>query len=268
MKSKEDLYKEIINDLKKTGFVSEMHAMNNLISQNWRTTGSRGYFDLDESKTCEIDLYAYHTLTHKDEHNTIAAQSFFNIVAEVKKTDKPWIFFRGNHYNNWRLKEGWNTLVFSNGLSDKLSHKALTDVLLTSGLGYNSGWLAHNIHEAFKDPAQPSRWYSALIKACKAGEDVLKANSSEGHTHPYFFLVKPVVIVDGELISAYINEEGSIKLEQVDTAMMDFDFSTANYKGRRYAIDVVSLSFLPNYIKFCEKRHGKIFNELKLLKKV
>jgi len=263
-KSQDKFLKAIVKDLEKTGFASEMRAMKAFISQSWRTSGNRSYFDLDENKTREIDFSAYNTLTeYHPQTKEIIGQSFFQVVAEVKKTDKPWIIFRENPHNAWKLQEGWSSLICCAGLSDKRDRKILTDILLTSGWGYHVGWFGYGVHEAFKPPQQPSRWYEALVKVCKSGEDILKANSFKKHSYPYFFFVKPLVVVDGELISVYLDEKANIKAEQINAAMIDFDFSTTNYKESRYTIDIVSLNYLPNYIEFCELRHKKIFDELK-----
>jgi len=269
MKSESEVKKELINDLKKTGFVSEMLAMKTFVARKWRTSGSRGYFDLDENKTCEIDLYAYHTLLeYKSGTKDVSAHSFFSIVAEVKKTQRPWIIFRENPQNNWRLQEGWSGLIYLDGVSQSKSTKPLTDVLLTSGWGYNLGWFGYGIHEAFKFPEQGSQWYKALVKSCKAGEDVLKANSGGTHSYPYLFFVKPAIILDGELMSAHLDENANIEIETIKAAMVDFDFSTQNYNKNnktRYAVDVISLKYLDQYLEFSEERHRKIFNELNIL---
>lgn len=65
-------------------------------------------------------------------------------------------------------------------------------------------------------------------------------------------------------MSAYLDDSAEIKLEEINVAMINFSYSTTNYKRNDYAVDVVALNFLPTYIKFCEKRHEKIFSELKL----
>lgn len=188
IKPKETMHKEVINDLKKTGFASEMQAMKAFISQNWKTSGNRCYFDLDENKTCEIDLYAYHVLMEKSGED-ITTQSFFNVIAEVKKTDKPWVVFRENSQRNWRLQEGWTSVIYCDGLSDSRDQANLTQILLSSGLGIELGWFGYGIHEAFKSPDKSSSWYQALVKASKAAEDVLKANSKiEKNIHIYFLL--------------------------------------------------------------------------------
>jgi len=262
VKSKDDIFKQIINDLKKTGFVSEMHAMKGFLLRNWHTSGGRYYFDLDENKTCEIDLSAYNALIDKNNAGTVTVRTFFNIIAEVKKTDNPWVVFKNNPQQKWMLAEGWNGIVHCDGLPG--SRKNLTEILLNSSLGVELGWLGYGIHESFKEPNQFSSWYKALVKVAKAAEDVLKANSSGEHEYPYFYFVKPVIIVDGILMSAVIADDASIKLEKINAAVMSFGYSTTNYKRNYYMVDVVTLEYLPDYIKFCEERHRKIFDELKV----
>lgn len=264
MNTKKSLEQEVIEDLEKTGFGSEMRAMKIFISRKWKIRGSPAYFDLDEKKTRETDLVAYHTLCkHKEGSKEISAQSFFQIVAEVKKTEKPWVIFKENPQNNWRLQEGWTSLLFCNGLSKSRDIQILTNAMLTSGLACKLGWFGYGIHESFKKPDKPSRWYSALASVCKAGEHGLKANSLEKESFPYFFFVKPVIILDGALLAASIDNKGDISVEKIDASMVEFGFATDKYKERKtYKVDIITLQYLEQYLDFCEKRNEKIFDEL------
>lgn len=262
--NKKSLEEKVIEDLEKTGFGSVMRAMKILISRDWNVSGSPSYFDLDENKTRESDLVAHYTIyQYKDETKEICAQTFFQVVAEVKKSEKPWVIFKENPQNNWRLQEGWNSLVFCNSLSKLRDSQILTNIILTSGLAYKLGWFGYGIHEAFKDPDKPSRWYPALVSVCKAGEYHLEANSRNEEHYPYFFFVKPLIILDGILMSASLDNNGTINTEKIDASMVELEFSTTNYKKRnRYTVDIVTIEYLEQYLEFCEQRNKNIFKEL------
>ncbi|MFA5238755.1 MAG: hypothetical protein WC476_03475 [Phycisphaerae bacterium] len=258
---KKSLEQKVIEDLQLTGFASEMHSIKAFISKDWSVSGSPSYFDLDENKTREFDLIAHHTIYEDEpESKKRIAQTFFQIVGEVKKTKNPWVVFKENQKNIWKAQEGWNGLVFCDGVLP--GAKTLTPAMMTTGLGSRMNWYAYGIHEAFKNPDQPSKWYSALAKLCKAGEDKLKANSNK-QDNPYLFFVKPVLILDGILMAASISETGDIEVEKVDGATIDFDFSSKAYTRGNYKIDIVCLGKLDIYLDFCEKRNAQLYQALK-----
>ncbi len=259
---KKTLEQKVIEDLQRTGFASEMHAIKTFMSKDWNVVGSPSYFDLDENKTREFDLVAHHTIYEDDpESKKRVAQSFFQIVGEVKKSEKPWVVFKANPKNIWKAQEGWNSLVFCEGALP--GAEALTHAMMTTGLGPSMNWFGYGIHEAFKNPDQPSKWYSALVKLCKAGEYRLKANSEKLHNYPYLFYVKPVLILDGILMAASISETGDMEVEKVDCAAIDFDFSSEAYTRGNYMIDIVCIDKLGKYLDFCEKRSDQLYQALK-----
>jgi len=265
---KKSLEQKVIEDLQSTGFASEMHSIKTFISKDWNVSGSPSYFDLDENKTREFDLIAHHTIYEDEpESKKRIAQTFFQIVGEVKKSKNPWVVFKANPKNIWKAQEGWNGLIFCDGVSP--GAKALTPAMMTTGLGSRLNWYAYGIHEAFKNPDQPSKWYSALVKLCKAGEDKLKANSRKREnsvyekSSPYLFFVKPVLILDGILMAASISETGDMEVEKVDGATIDFDFSSKAYTRGNYKIDIVCLEKLDIYLDFCEKRNAQLYQALK-----
>src|SRR5688572_6277433 len=106
----DDFLKKLVLDLNNSGFASEMAAIQIFLKNDWNCSGSANYFDKDEQKTREIDLIAYHsqrtTKVGKNSDRTIA--SFFFVVAEVKKTEKPWVVFRENLKHPF---DAWNNLA-------------------------------------------------------------------------------------------------------------------------------------------------------------
>lgn len=185
---------KIIADLKKSGFYSEMKALECFKEKRWIATGVTSFFDLDENKSRESDISAYICRIEELDGETIA-NSYFHIVAEVKKSEKPWIVFKEVPYWDFKLAEGWGSVVFKAGFpkGEKIL-KPLTTALLKNSLSKRLGWIGAGMHEFSKKPDQPSRWYSSLVSVCKAAEDALKANSwandnSEDH-YPYLFFCK------------------------------------------------------------------------------
>ena len=85
--------KEIIADLEKSGFSSELRAIRTFLSCGWGCTGFANYFDLDQELVTGVDLYAWKDKEVHQEKLRYGVQ--FRIDAEVKKAEKnPWIVFK------------------------------------------------------------------------------------------------------------------------------------------------------------------------------
>lgn len=271
--SEKSLEEKILADLDKSGFGSEMRALKVYLSRKWSATGSRSFEDQDESKTREIDLVAHRLLRLRPD-DEVLAEVFFEIVAEVKKASKPWIIFKQPSAQSHELGIGWSNVVFTDRIPDvtgaggfRTKPRDMADSL-SSGLASRLKWIGSGIHEAFKPPEASSRWYGAMVTACKAAEHALKLNSwdtsDERNTdqNPYVFFIQPTVILDGLLYSAELDESANIQIAQIDAASVYFEFASQNYRRGRYHVNVVRLSALEDYIDICEDHHNAIFDAL------
>jgi len=260
----DNLKEKIKEDLEKTGFLSEMRALATFRRRDWIATGSTSFFDLDEEISRESDIQAYIS-SNEMEGKKYLVHTFFQITAEVKKSERPWVVFKEIPHWEWFLGERWDSLVSTAGIPSERP-EALTEALNGHSLSAQLGWLGNGIHEFKKNPDQPSRWYSSLVSVCKAAEGRLEANSrkdaDQKKTFPYLFFVKPVIILDGSLIAASLNNNDVI-LEEINAATVQFYFLSKKYRRGRYKIDIVVLPYLDEYLQLCEKRHKEIFGALK-----
>jgi hypothetical protein len=266
-----ELEKKLVDDLRKTGFASEMKAIQILNNAGWTSSSSRGYFDKDEQKTRELDIEAYRLRSEKVS-NSNSFDFFFHLAMEIKKSKEPWVVFK-QPLQKWENLDAWNNLIFSENLPDEPS-KFAKDLSFNS-LVLKNKWQGSGIHEAFKKPEQPSRWYTAFVSCCKGAEDILAANSSESDKTkwvtddfekrpPEIYFIKPVVVLDGILISASLSKTGEVLLEEITSAAFSFTFRTNSYKRSSYSIDLVTLEWLHEYIKLSELRQDHIFNSIML----
>lgn len=261
----DELKNKVINDLEESGFSSEMKAVRAFLARKWQCKSGTGYFDLDEQKTREIDLEALQHLSDKEEK----VECFFFIVGEVKKSNKPWVVFKNMSSQLW-LSDVVNNLVSCENLP--ISRFDLRDELSRNSLLVKRGWKGNGIHESFKKPEQPSRWYFGFVSSCKAAEYTLEINSSAPKEErpedwapdktTYYVFVKPVVILDGILLSAEMLDDGSIKIDEIDAAPMGFDYKTRQYKRGRYIVDVVKLESIDKYLELTEQRHQDLFGRI------
>ncbi len=259
----EELRKRVVADLEKSGFASEMKAIRTFLDRDWLCSGSSSYYDRDEQKSREIDIVAHRPVVEEGSQPHISC--FFHITAEVKRSNKPWVVFKS------RVKRGtdaWNNLIFRHNLP--LSGDHMVKEISSKSLLATCGWQAYGVHESFKKPNQPSQWYGASISACKAAEDALLAESWEAMQDEwdptktvYIVFVKPVVILDGLLLSAELEKNGLLNVEQVCAAPISFVYRTANYQKLSYSLDVVTLDFLAEYLVGTEDRHHDIVSGMK-----
>ena len=265
----EKFNKKIIEDLEKSGFGSEMRAIRVFLSRKWGCTGNFSYFDKDAQISREGDLHASRRKMKKLS-SLSSAIFWFHIAGEVKKSDNPWIVFKEQQRRN-RVIDAYQNLTFFKHLP--YSHVNLVEPLTEHSLLTKVEWEGYGIHESFKKPDRSSRWYSSFVSSCKAAEHILESYSLGEKTDkeiskdvfkksPYFVLVKPVVVLDGPLLSAEITSTGKISIKEIDAAPFEFHFKTINYDRRSYRIDLVSLSALAKYIEKSEKRQDTIFNAI------
>lgn len=261
----EELRAKVISDLEESGFSAEMKAVRAFLARKWQCKSGGGYFDLDEQKTREIDLEAHQHLSDKEEK----VECYFFIVGEVKKSNKPWVVFKNMSSQLW-LSDVVNNLISCENLP--ISPVALREELSRNSLLVKYGWKGYGIHESFKKPEQPSRWYFAFVSSCKAAEYTLEINSSEPKKDDsrewnpdkttYYVFVKPVVIFAGTLLSAEMLDDGSVKIDEIDAAPMGFDYKTRQYKRGRYMVDVVKLDSIDAYLDLAEQRHQDLFDRI------
>lgn len=126
----DELFKRLKADLEKSGMGSEMVARQTFHQREWSANGGAGFLDRDEGKSREIDISA----TRVEQHyagQTPCIHTEFKILADVKKSEKPWVVFK--HYPVPALRMcAWNNLIDCIHLPGKPS--AFTRVLSENSL--------------------------------------------------------------------------------------------------------------------------------------
>lgn len=267
----DQLEKRLIEDLEKSGFGSEMKALRAFLSYGWVATGFANYHDLDHEETRELDLQAA-TVEWENSASGKELLVGFYIIAEVKKSETPWIVFKEKP--GLFASDSWNNLVYTKNLP--CEPRQLVEPLSRHCIFTELKWRAHGIHEAFKRPNSHSRWYPAFVKVSKAAETFYKkcfADSEERLQEPtqapdrdiQFKFFKPIVILDGVLIAASLTKLGEISLEEIKYAPLEFAFQSRNYRKGNYLVDIVTLGGLQEYIDICDDRHVAVYEYLKSL---
>lgn len=252
-----DFIKKIIADLDKSGFGTELQARRIFQDLGWSVNAGYGYLDKDENKSREIDILATKVKTSRHNGKSFA-HSEFHVCAEVKKSEKPWIVF-DQQTHPILLGCAWNNLVSAINLP--APPQKFTEALKERSPIKINGWVASGIHESFKKPDQPSRWYSSFLSVAKAS-DFYFANCPEGEKQTHDIIenpceihfIQPLVILSGQLYRATLAPTGEVEIAEIETASFRFDYRSKNYERQNYRIDLVTLKGLGDYLENLKAR--------------
>ena len=250
-------------DLKKSGFGSELKTRKIFNEYNkdipycgWSIETGSIYLDKDENKSRELDLIA------SDEsflNNLNISDIKYQIFCEVKKSKSPWIVFKDIYISNEvNVKHGsYNkTITDTNDIFSKVE----------TSLPKIMKWQGSGIHEAFKVPNQHSRWYSAFLSVVKASIDAYECDFEENFEESIdsisLNIYQPVVVLDGVLLSAELDVEDEINLEEIMFVSLPFEYTTKKYKKEKHSVDLVSLEHLNEYLKYSEARKWNIIDQM------
>ncbi|HEY9201261.1 MAG TPA: hypothetical protein VIQ81_06690 [Gammaproteobacteria bacterium] len=257
-----ELMDRLKKDLEKSGLASELKVRRIFQERKWSISGGAAYLDKDEGKSREIDIVAHHGASIKRRDKTVIYNGF-RIYAEVKKSEKPWVVFK--HYPSKHFDScAWNNIIDYINLPCKPLHLAKS--LQKHSLIKANGWEGTGIHEAFKKPDQPSRWYGAFLSAIKSATDYHEEYETEGekesndlYQNPTEITFnQPVVILDGVLVTAELTSDNDILIEAVNTAAFKFEYKTEHYNRSSYRVDVVTINGLQEYLELVEKRQASL----------
>lgn len=266
-----DLPSQIAADLEKSGFAAEMRVLRTLHSRGWRATAGNSFYDLDENVSREFDVHGW-VVSHHPVIEYRSVRVFSHLAIEVKRSSKPWVIFEHDALPQWQLDGGWND-VLSRIHDFPVEPSALLDIFVQHSLTRKLGWKGYGIHEAFKNPDQPSRWYPAFISAAKAAEHVLETSADPETSRdrlsrdpslfpPELHIVQPVVILEGKLFRARLNEDGSPTVRPADAAEIDFAFKSPGYRRSLYRVLVVTVGGFAEQLQRLEARHQILFHQL------
>jgi len=262
---KDEHLSKLADDLVRSGFYSEMRAIQTCVGRSWECHGSFTYFDKDEKTTRECDFEAV-----KAETDVRTRKGLIKVIArllgQVKKAKAPWIVFKDRVFREADTFEAWNNIIHS--LNLPVLRSDLADVLSQGSLLATNGWKASGIHEAFKKPNDASTWYGAFVSACKAAESAYDASvATSPHVEALadevvFDFIKPIVVLDGDLVSAEVDDDGELALQQIESAAFRFEYRSENYQRHHYCPDLVTLKALPAYLDLTVKRMKGVFGTL------
>ncbi len=255
----EELRERLGQDLRTSGFYSEMMAIRACRAAEWECHASFTYFDKDERTTRECDFEAvreWRRLRADGSSTKVIAR----LLGQVKKSERPWIVFADSLSESRRFDYPRETLLHVAAEETKWEIEA---VLRTRSQALGQGWTATGIHEAFKKPTDTSKWYSAFVSVCKACETAYEA-AAESRADLVAQLIQPVVVLDGLLIAAELGDDGQLTLTETDHAGFRFEYRSDHYDRAAYYPDLVTLNGLPRYLERAANRMNTILRALQV----
>ena len=263
MVESDNLIDRIKKDLEKSGFGSEMQAIRTFLERGWACSGGLTFVDREEGKSREFDVLAHYYEMHRLKSGR-AIRIFTDVSVEVKKSEKPWVVFKHVPNSDDDLFHGWTEVL---NYSEQLPYERaeFTDIFDDHSLTTRLGWKGYAVHESFKNPDQPSRWYAAAVTACKAAHHQLDINYDDPtdvesispdvqQFPPLLHLSQPLVVLDGLLFVAEISGSGELIISPARMTSVDFHFSSEAYEAETYRMPLLTLEALPEYLNLVEQR--------------
>ncbi len=241
-----------------------MAAKRVLAEAGWQTGSVGTYFDRDGGITRTIDIAAYH-LARDWEVGEEGLDFEYEVFVEVKKSERPWLVFREPE-KLAGVGDAWHNPYFIHNLPCDSSE--LSPLLRKNSIRKELGWMGRGVHEAFKDPNDAGRWYTAAVTACKAAYGYVRLEAftefkKSKSKQAFLVLTQPVVVLDGQLLSVELDQQGELKIDEIPYAPLEFDFGTTMYDSASYRVDLVQLSSLARYLEIHRRRVATLFKHLK-----
>lgn len=272
------LKKEILNDIRNTGFPCELKISSLLRKENWNVYQNGTFYDYEFKISREYDIQARKIFCYKDEVNYYYFA--INLIIEVKKSSKkPWVIFTVPYNKKYYVDfkgPGFGQILYSENFSiDKLS---AVDLMKKFPRNEESS-IGISYYEAFKSPSEPSKIYEAIISSIKstfyarcveASEDEASIKKFKYTKDKKFYPFKiqslevymPIIILEGLLCQAVLLNDGSIKLSEGKYVPLLFSHKVEPYNNyHSYYPELVHLDYFSDFLeRICQWGNSVVIN--------
>lgn len=222
------------------GYPLEMWVARSFQEADYRVWQSEYYLDEDSKKMREIDVIARLEFPDQVEGKGICV----TLVVECKVAPKPWVVFLGS-------QEGYPLSIFSAlanraGVNLLSNQKELTD-LPSDGLICGPSYVAYAATVAFKDRENgQDQAYRACMTVGKAAKNYCRKEPLSGAAE-WATLTVPIIVVDGSLFAARLEDSGNLEVHAVDRARLAL--KNPDMGAPTAIIDVITRTHLPGFIE-------------------
>jgi len=255
----EDLINKLKKEIEKTGFPTELEIGKIFRIKGWDVEHNTYFIDKDENKGREIDLVS--NLVFQDESNDHYTEFTFKFIVQIKKEqEKIWVIFTTETTEFERS--------FYSIFPDRVYNNFNVTVLNSSLRKYNL-YLFDRLGRSFTTGFSQGKdnIYSALCNTIKAYNYSLDNVYRDKSTDRLFTYIEPLIVINGQLFEAYLNENSELTLLNSSHLQFRFNYISESYKKRTngYIINIVTKDYLDEYLKIRYDQFKQIFDENKLV---
>jgi hypothetical protein len=249
----------LIKDLEKTGYPAELRAGNVFARSGWTVHYNVYYMDWDEKKGREIDLLAVNAVS-SNKHDVWIR---LHLPCAVKKSKDPWVIFTTEGAGEMvGLEEpGWGRLHLK--LNEIDYHVLSADKMEKKSTIHRFRRFGHSYYVAFGGSQSKPDIFAALTSSVKAAEDDLRqikqvmgedeARLGQKVWHGRdLTLIEPIVILDGNLYEAYLDNTGKMVVNKENHIPVCFGYLSTEYKrtdfASEYIVEIVTIDGLADLI--------------------
>jgi hypothetical protein len=257
MKMQQKNIDELKNKIIKSGFPTELEIGKIFAKNGWEVEHNTYFIDKDENKGREIDLIAEYMLQNNiPSHYT---EFTFRFVVEIKREiEKPWVIFTTQ-------TSDFEQSIYGYG-SEVLHHNFDTTKLFDSIRMHNQP-LANRLGRSFTEGFSQGKdkIYSSLCNTSKAFVSSIESTSKDKSTDSILTYIEPLVVINGSLFEAYLNDKYELDVQQTNSLQFRFNYISEHYPKRTigYIMNIVTKNYLSDYIKLRSRQFVKIFEENK-----
>lgn len=248
----------ILKEIQKTGYPFELQVSKNFSVNNWSLIYNSYYIDKDENKGREIDLIAY--LNKKEISEDFSFELNWDLIVEIKQSlDKPWVFFTMEESSFYK-KIGFPCLYRNSKFLT--SFVQIYKIFHDHGTKLNDS-IGRSYYEAFANENKRDNIFKGLSGVYKATNHLIESAFKYPANDKVFCYYEPIIILNGPLFEAYLKEDESIEVNQVEYTQVAFNYLSPNYDSNRFIIQIVTLDYLPQFIKQTEEKFITIYEKLR-----
>lgn len=194
------------------GYPLEMYVARTFNQSGFRVVQSDYFEDTESGDSREIDVNAF----AQESVGDVLLRITFAIECKVTPS-KPWVLF------TQRRQLGDPARVAQRGCSKigrklvkTLAHNATVQALPLFQIPERP---AYGITQAFTT-GNDVAYVAAMSVSKAAGGQIRSANKHSSIGHPMCLLVFPVIVVDGQLVEAYLRDDGEMTVAAIDSGVL------------------------------------------------
>jgi hypothetical protein len=270
MSEKKSLEDKIREELRKTGYPTEIVSASIMQQRAWTVLHNPSFLDDTEGISREFDLQAQQSWLATTADKKFQIDVY--LIAECKKSDDPWVFFT-THERRYRVQPGRLIKSRSNPQhifwSDRTSDPPIIDEdkLVISHHYFGYPRRARTFYQPFKGQEKDNRAqmiYAAVSSVTKA--TLFHYTQAWDGVDASLSIFYPIIIFNGNLFEAKVHSYTDISVERADHIQLSHHYIEPYTPGKRdsqwlwekqheFIVDVVQESYLEQFLSTIEDEH-------------